>query len=139
MRLNSKVLSLFLPIIVLTLSGCHDTKRSPLVDAKPVMVTTCASATRDPIILTACMDFGSEPLTMDERYDRVKSCLLFADSEYAKQLKLNRPVKLTQTQWKLLETYRTKELTLCVLYGRSLFPSTREVEDDRRNLLFPKK
>lgn len=136
MRKIRLILLLALFIVTLcSLTGCQTVKPLSSASAQPINVPVCASATRDPVILTACMDFGPDPLTMDQRYSRIKSCILFADTVYAEQLRMNRNVKLTQGQWDYLESYRTKDLTLCVRYGRDHFPSILHVKRDRQNLL----
>jgi hypothetical protein len=141
----------FIPAIVstllaLSLSACFSIPHKPAAkpaETKPAVpalppqppVLTCATASRDPVILTACMDFGPDPLTMDDRYSRVKSCILFADEVYAGQLRLNRAKELTQSQWNYIETYRVKELTLCVRFGRDHFPSDIKVKHSKENLI----
>lgn len=145
MRLAGKALSAALVLAgILAMTGCNfvGTKLSkkPVMDATtqtlaPVPVPDCAKETRDPVILNSCMDFGPDPMTMETRFQRTKACLVYADGGYARQLKLNKGVLITQAQWATLEDNRVLMLTLCIRYGRDKFATDDEVENSPVNIL----
>jgi hypothetical protein len=101
----------------------------------PVALPPCVKLTRDPVILVGCMDFGAAPLTMTERFSRVKSCVVYADTLYARQLGLNKTHQLTQLQWSALEVLREQSLTLCIGVGRDKFSSDESVKQSKVNAL----
>jgi len=101
----------------------------------PVPVPDCAKETRDPVILNSCMDFGPDSMTMETRFQRTKQCLIYADGAFARQLKLNKSVLITQAQWETLEDNRVLMLTLCIRYGRDKFATDQEIDNSPVNVL----
>jgi hypothetical protein len=133
---NKWLLLTMFQITMLALCSCT------MVNGKPgnepsssISVPHCATETRDPVILSGCMDFGPDAMTMETRFQRTKDCLVYADGGYARQLKLNEGDLITQKQWSILEDNRAVMLTQCIHYGRDAFPDDKEVKNSPVNIL----